>query len=98
MDSKDIFLAAASLAVVLFLLLVGVVAVLFLFTLGSPLVLLGSLLAMGVFGLIVLFGILAALVSVWYILYALLKTHFAGEEEKPPKGNYTLDRIKKSQP
>jgi hypothetical protein len=97
MEQKDVMLAAASLAVVLFLILVGVIALVFLFTLGSPLMMLGGLLAMGALGIVALFGIAVALLSVWYVVYALLKYATGQKEpEKHPKGGYTLDRIRKS--
>ncbi|MEW6036047.1 MAG: hypothetical protein AB1529_05520 [Candidatus Micrarchaeota archaeon] len=96
MESKDVMLAAASLAAVLFLILVGVIALVFLFTLGSPLMMLAGLLAMGALGLIALFGLLAALVSVWYVIYALLKSAMEQKAPEKQKGGYTLGRIKKA--
>lgn len=95
MEANDLMYAAGALAAVLFLALLGVLAAAFLFTLGSPLVLIGSLLAMGALGLVALFGVLMAFISLWYVVYALLK-NMGRKEEKPAKGNYTLDRMRKS--
>ena len=98
MDSRDAFYAAVSLAAVLLILLLAAVAAAFLFTLGSPLVLLGSILALGVGGIMLLFGIAVAAVSAWYVVYAFLDSHFGGKkEESPQKGDYTLGRIRKSE-
>ena len=97
MERKDIFLAAASLAAVLFLLVVGALAVLFFFTAGSPLLLAGFIAGLGIMGLIALAGLLAALAGVWYIVYALMDSWFFKKKEgKPVSGNFTLDRIKKA--
>ncbi len=97
MDPKDVFSAAASLAVVLLLLLLGAAALLFLFTLGSPLLLIGGILGLGAIGLIVLFGILVAIVGVWYVIYAYIRQK-AGTKggDDNTKGNYTLDRIQRT--
>ena len=97
MESKDIFFAAASLAVVLLILLLGVVAAIFLFTLGSPLLLLGGLVGLGALGLVALFGILVAIIGAWYIVYAFLKQQLGAKEEAPQKGDYTIERIKRSE-
>ncbi|MFH0884991.1 MAG: hypothetical protein V1861_04735 [Candidatus Micrarchaeota archaeon] len=97
MGQKDIFLAAASLAAMLFLLLAGGAIVLFFFTAGSPLLLAGFLTGLGVMGLIALIGFLAALLGIWYIIYALMDNWiFAKKESKPESGNYALGRIKKA--
>jgi hypothetical protein len=98
MDSRDVFYAAASLAAVLFILLAAAVAAAFLFTLGSPLLLFGSILALGVTGLLLLFGVIVAAVSVWYVIYAILASHFGHKKEgdAPEKGGFTLGRIRQS--
>ncbi|MDD5171486.1 MAG: hypothetical protein PHF60_00425 [Candidatus ainarchaeum sp.] len=96
MDKNDILSAAASLAVLALLVVLVIAAVMFLFTFGSPLVLLGAIMAAGVLGLIVLFGIAVALIGVWYVIYALMKSYFGPKEESKSKGNYTLERLKKA--
>jgi len=95
MDSKDILSAVASILIILIVVGLLVLAIVFLFTLGSPLVLIGLLLGLGIFGIGVLVGILIAMVMIWYALYAFIKDRMEGEK-KPEKGNYTLGRIKKS--
>ena len=98
MDGKDVFYAAASLAALLLIVLIGVLAAVFIFFFGSPLLLLGGIGALGLLGIFALAGILAALVSAWYVIYALLKGFMSGGEKpaKPPKGGYTLGRVRKA--
>ncbi|VVC03779.1 Uncharacterised protein [Candidatus Bilamarchaeum dharawalense] len=98
MTSKDILYAAASLAVIIILAVVVVAAIIFLFAFGSPIILLGSIFGLGIVGLFWLVGILFAMVSFWYILYALMKYFFDKKEEpgSSSKTSYTIDRIKKS--
>jgi membrane protein implicated in regulation of membrane protease activity len=97
MATQDIFLAAASLAAVLLFLLIGVGAALVIFTIGSPLVLLGGIMALGLAGVFLLAGIAAAVISAWYVVYAFLNEHFSEKKaQKPVKGDYTLKRIKKA--
>lgn len=97
MATKDIPLAAASLAAVLLFLLIGVGAALVIFTIGSPLVLLGGIMALGLAGVFLLTGIAAAVISAWYVVYAFLNEHLGEKSaQKPVKGDYTLNRIKKA--
>jgi hypothetical protein len=98
MDFRDAFYAAVSLAAVLFILLAAAVAAAFLLTLGSPALLIGSILALGFTGLLLLFGVAVAAVSAWYAVYALLASHFGrGAEGAPEKGGFTLGRIRQSE-
>lgn len=97
MEPKDVVLAGASLAIIIFFIILGGGLLLLIFALGSPLVLAGSLMAMGALGLVALFGLLVALLGAWYIVYAFLKTYMGGmQKEKPGGGNYTLGRLKKA--
>jgi len=97
MESKDVFLSAASLAAVLLFLLIGIGAAIVLFTVGSPLVLVGGIMALGLLGVFLLLGVAAAVVSAWYIVYAFLSEHIGAKKaDAPVKGNYTLGRIKKA--
>lgn len=97
MEPRDVFLAAASLAAILFLLLIAVFAAAAIFSLGSPLVLLGSILAMGLAGIVLLIGLAGVLISVLYVVYAFLNERFCEKKaEAPMKRDYTLGRIRKS--
>jgi|WetSurMetagenome_2_1015567.scaffolds.fasta_scaffold41098_4 hypothetical protein len=97
MTTKDIFLASASLAAVLLFILIVVGAAIVIFTLGSPLVLLGGILALGLAGVFLLLGMASAVICAWYIVYAFLNERFSGKKaQKPVKGDYTLNRIKKA--
>lgn len=96
--ANDVLLAVAALIVVSGLAALIIFTVFFLFAFGSPLLLVGYLTGLGVLGIIFLFGILVAFVSLWYVIYFYLKSGFEGKVEKPQKQNYTLDRIKKTQP
>ncbi len=97
MEAKDIVLAGASLAIIIFFVILGGGLILLLFTIGSPLVLAGSIMAMGALGIVAAFGLLVALIGAWYILYAFLKTYlYGGSHEAAAKGDYRLGRLKKS--
>ncbi|MEW6722409.1 MAG: hypothetical protein AB1324_04050 [Candidatus Micrarchaeota archaeon] len=94
---SDVLAAGAALGVVVIGAAIILLALLFLFTVGSPLLLLGAVLGLGVIGIIALVGIALALLSLWYVIYAYIKSR-AEPEEKPEPGpkNYTMDRIKKT--
>lgn len=97
MARKDLFLTVASLAMVLIILLAGAVLAIFMFTAGSPIMLVGVLGGLGLMGLVAAMGLLAAMAGVWYIIYALLDNWlFSKKSAKPESGNYTLGRVKKA--
>lgn len=96
MDGRDAIFASSSLAAILILVLAAVLIAAFLFTFGSPLLLIGLIAGAGALGLAALAGALIAFISLWYIAYALLREAFPENRPAAEKGDYTLGRIKKA--
>jgi membrane protein implicated in regulation of membrane protease activity len=99
-DCGDAILALASLAIIL--LGVGLLGagVLFLMSSGSPALLagaaLGGRLSIGVFGIVAVLTLLFVILSVWYVVYAIMKSHVCRAKERAERSGYTIERIKKS--
>jgi len=92
MGARDIGLAIAA----LFVIAVGASLLLLAAALlGVPALVAGVFLGLGAFGLIAIFGAAVAFVSLWYVVYTLLKSVFE-KEKVEPSGNYTLDRLRRS--
>ncbi len=94
----DLPLVAASLFLLFTLAIAAFILLLFI---GSPVVIIGIILGLGIFIIPLLLAALLAIISVWYIAYAFLKEYVCSnkksEVKKPnKKTDYTLNRMKKS--
>ena len=65
------------------------------FVFGLPLAVMGIIAAIGVGGILLLVGIIFGIISVWYVLYAIIKG-MTEKEELVEKRDYTIDRIKEA--
>lgn len=96
MGGSDLICAAASLAALVFVAAAAVVAGALLLSLGSPLLIIGAVLGMGIVGVLVLFGLAVGFITAWYALYMLIRSRF-GETSAPERqGSYTICRIRKT--
>jgi hypothetical protein len=95
LKANDILCAGASLALITIIAVLVLAAVLFLFTAGSPLLLMGVMVGLGIWGIILLFGLLMAFIGVWYALYSLIKGCME-PGSKGEEGEYRLDRVKRA--
>jgi membrane protein implicated in regulation of membrane protease activity len=93
---QDLLLSAASLAVIIgiALLILLIVATVFIF--GSPLGIIAFISGLGIIGILIAISIISGFITIWYVIYALLKNFLSPKKENPDKGNYSMDRIKPS--
>jgi hypothetical protein len=96
MEKKDLLIAAVSLFAILGISAAAILLILILFTAGSPMVLIGILAGLGIWGIFVILSVFFAVLSGWYIIYALIRNFICPEKETVQKGNYSIERIKKA--
>jgi len=96
----DAILALAALALLAFGFAFLAAGILILSSAGTPALaagaLLGGAMGLGFFGLMALITLLFVLLSAWYVIYAVLKSHVSRAQARKEKGGFRLERIKPS--